>query len=267
MHVKIMMIMTRNKLRYPRYNYCFKADILNRLYSVTGEKSDSTIEFAISSVKLDELISKTQSLQELNLSLKKQKDNLPNSKSIAESILEISNSLSTSTWDQKAIELSKRLQILQKELDDMNSVDNEINETLELLQLLQDSKNSSHDSTDLELLKDCEVSIDKIHSKLNDRQLHLLFTNPSDNLNCFITILAGAGGTDSCDWVKMLFHMYKTWCDTSDYLITVLDDAFDSESKGFRHITFKVDGKFAAGYFKSEAGVHRLIRIRFVRPL
>ena len=73
-------------------------------------------------------------------------------------------------------------------------------------------------------------------------------------------IHAGAGGTESCDWVSMLYRMYSRYAEKNGYSITLLDRQ-DGEEAGIKSIMFQVDGTFAYGYLKGEKGVHRLVRI------
>jgi len=75
-----------------------------------------------------------------------------------------------------------------------------------------------------------------------------------------VSINAGAGGTESCDWVGMLFRMYGRWADKKKYTVQRIDH-LPGEGAGIKNVTFIVKGEFAYGYLKSESGVHRLVRI------
>ena len=75
-----------------------------------------------------------------------------------------------------------------------------------------------------------------------------------------MTIHAGAGGTESCDWAGMLYRMYSRWAERRGFAITVLD-YLDGDITGIKTVTFEVKGENAYGYLKSEKGVHRLVRI------
>lgn len=81
-----------------------------------------------------------------------------------------------------------------------------------------------------------------------------------DNYNAIMTIHSGAGGTESQDWVSMLYRMYKMYCERNDFGVTVLD-LLDGDEAGIKSITLRIDGQWAYGYFKAEKGVHRLVRI------
>ena len=75
-----------------------------------------------------------------------------------------------------------------------------------------------------------------------------------------MTLHAGAGGTESCDWAGMLYRMYTRWAERKGYAVEVLD-YLDGEEAGIKSVTFEVRGENAYGYLKSEKGVHRLVRI------
>ncbi len=91
-------------------------------------------------------------------------------------------------------------------------------------------------------------------------EFKLLLNEPFDRNNAIVTIHSGAGGTEACDWVSMLFRMYSMWCEKKGFGINVTDE-LPGEEAGIKNITFEVFGDFAFGYFKAEKGVHRLVRI------
>lgn len=80
-----------------------------------------------------------------------------------------------------------------------------------------------------------------------------------DKGDCFLSVHAGAGGTEACDWTSMLLRTYIRWCERHGYKADILD-AVEDEG-GYRSVTVQVKGLYAFGYLKSEAGVHRLVRI------
>jgi peptide chain release factor 2 len=81
-----------------------------------------------------------------------------------------------------------------------------------------------------------------------------------DRKNAFLSINAGAGGTESCDWVMMLSRMYQRWAERREWRVEVID-AQEGDVAGLKSITFKFSGENAYGYAKAESGVHRLVRI------
>jgi len=87
-----------------------------------------------------------------------------------------------------------------------------------------------------------------------------LLRGPYDNDNAILSLHAGAGGTESCDWVEMLYRMYTRWSNQKNYSLDVIDYLAGDET-GIKSITFEVRGENAYGYLKAEKGVHRLVRI------
>jgi peptide chain release factor 2 len=81
-----------------------------------------------------------------------------------------------------------------------------------------------------------------------------------DNSNAFLTVHAGAGGTEACDWAEMLYRMYARWSDLHGLTAEMIDFT-EGEGAGFRSVTMKVSGPYAYGYLQNERGVHRLVRI------
>jgi peptide chain release factor 2 len=86
-----------------------------------------------------------------------------------------------------------------------------------------------------------------------------LLGEETDSSSAFVTIHSGAGGTEACDWVSMLYRMYTRWAERKGYTVEVLD-ILEAEG-GIKSVTLQVNGAFAFGYLKSETGIHRLVRI------
>ena len=91
-------------------------------------------------------------------------------------------------------------------------------------------------------------------------RMKTLLSGEYDANNAILSLHAGAGGTESCDWAAMLFRMYSRWADKKGFSLEVLD-SLDGDEAGIKSITFQVNGENAYGYLKSEKGVHRLVRI------
>lgn len=105
----------------------------------------------------------------------------------------------------------------------------------------------------------CQQTTDVL-ARLEKLELRALLSKPEDALNCYIYIHAGAGGTESCDWAKMLLRMYGRWCERNGYQAREIE-LLPGEEAGIRSATLHVTGENAFGYLQSEAGVHRLVRI------
>ena len=91
-------------------------------------------------------------------------------------------------------------------------------------------------------------------------ELDILLSGPHDRRNCIISINAGAGGTEACDWANMLLRMYQRWCENRGWK-TEVNDALPGEGAGIKSATMLVTGENAYGFAKAERGVHRLVRI------
>jgi len=113
---------------------------------------------------------------------------------------------------------------------------------------------------DEKLIAELSLDFENISKKLDELEIKKMFSNELDPKNCFISINAGAGGTESCDWVEMLSRMYERYAFKKKWKITVIDKVL-GEVAGIKNITLKFEGEFAYGFCKSEKGVHRLIRI------
>jgi len=91
-------------------------------------------------------------------------------------------------------------------------------------------------------------------------RVETLLSGEYDANNAIVTLHPGAGGTESCDWVSILFRMYGKWAEKRDFKFEVLD-YLDGEEAGIKSVTFQVSGENAFGYLRSEKGIHRLVRI------
>jgi peptide chain release factor 2 len=100
----------------------------------------------------------------------------------------------------------------------------------------------------------------KLLEQVDTLELNAFLNDPMDSANAIVTVHAGAGGTESCDWANMLFRMYTRWADSQGYSVDIQDIA-DGEEAGISSATFRIVGPNAYGYVKAERGVHRLVRI------
>ncbi|WP_199403638.1 peptide chain release factor 2 [Chlamydia psittaci] len=115
-------------------------------------------------------------------------------------------------------------------------------------------------SADPELREDLEKEFAICENILSEWETQRLLSGEVDKNPCFLTINAGAGGTESCDWVEMLFRMYCRWAAQHQWKVEVIDRQ-EGDVAGIKHVTVKFSGDYAYGYAKAERGVHRLVRI------
>ncbi len=109
-------------------------------------------------------------------------------------------------------------------------------------------------------LQDVGKTAEKLQRKLASLELKTLLSGPYDSGNCYFSIQAGAGGTESCDWAAMLMRMYLRYFERHGYKCAEVDRS-DGEEAGIRSITLHVSGPYAYGYLSCERGVHRLVRV------
>ncbi len=110
--------------------------------------------------------------------------------------------------------------------------------------------------TEAEVAKEVTAAEDQ----LNRFELQSLLGAEHDKSNAILSIHAGAGGTESCDWADMLLRMYRRWCDVRGFKNEIMDIQPGDEA-GIKSVTLLVTGEYAYGYLKAERGVHRLVRI------
>ena len=113
---------------------------------------------------------------------------------------------------------------------------------------------------DVELLEDLSKELVDLEKKLESLEIKKMLSGELDSKSCFLSINAGAGGTESCDWALMLSRMYERYANHKNWKVSIIDRV-SGDVAGIKSITLKFEGDFAYGYTKSEKGVHRLVRI------
>lgn len=139
----------------------------------------------------------------------------------------------------------------------------EIKETLALFDgwdLVIDDAKTAYEIGDEELIKESETSLAKLEKQLDKYDIQKMLSGEYDDADAFLSINAGAGGTDAQDWASMLLRMYTRWAENRGWKVELVDKS-DGEEAGIKSATIKITGKFAYGYAKAEKGVHRLVRI------
>ena len=99
-----------------------------------------------------------------------------------------------------------------------------------------------------------------VEKELESFELQMLLSGEFDKNNAYLTIHAGAGGTESCDWAEMLFRMYQRWIERNGFKSQIIDIQ-EGDEAGIKSVTMLVNGEYAYGYMQTERGVHRLVRI------
>lgn len=102
--------------------------------------------------------------------------------------------------------------------------------------------------------------LDEFEEKLDEMSTRLLLSGEYDDMNAILRLNAGAGGTESNDWAGMLYRMYTRWAERHGFTVKLLD-YLEGDEAGIKSVTMEIDGDYAYGYLRSEAGIHRLVRI------
>ena len=158
-------------------------------------------------------------------------------------------------WDnpETAQATVSKLSAIKSVIEPVKNALDTVNDLKELFELAEEEN-------DRETLDQIEVDIKHLEKKCEQIELTGLLSGEHDSNNCFFSIHAGAGGTESCDWANMLLRMYTRYCDANKYKYEELDITPGDEA-GIRSVTLRISGPFAYGKFSCERGVHRLVRI------
>ena len=164
-------------------------------------------------------------------------------------------SLEPDFWNdsKKSSLIFSKIKSLQKKINMYEKLFSELENSIEMNKLLQLEFDTS-------LSKDLlNISIN-LEKNINNLEIETLFSGKYDNNNAILTLHPGAGGTESQDWVQMLYRMYGKWANSNGFILKELD-YLDGDEAGIKSVTFLVSGDNAYGYLKGEMGVHRLVRI------
>lgn len=158
-------------------------------------------------------------------------------------------------WDNadKAQGFMKELKNLKDTIDEYHHLTVRFEDVQTLIQM-------GYEENDESLLPEIEEALELFIQDLDQLRLRTLLSGEYDRYNAILTLHAGAGGTESCDWASMLCRMYQRWADKKGFT-TEMIDFLDGEEAGLKSVTLQINGLNAYGYLKSERGVHRLVRI------
>ena len=150
-----------------------------------------------------------------------------------------------------ARDLQKELAVLKQTIDTFLRLETSVNDAEEMQELADEDPDMAAELD--EMLSSAETEIERI-------ELERMLSGPYDSNDAILSINAGAGGTESQDWASMLSRMFMRWAEKRGYTVLILDQ-LPGEEAGIKSVTFSISGRFAYGYTKAEAGVHRLVRI------
>lgn len=158
-------------------------------------------------------------------------------------------------WDnpQRSQEMMKELKYLKDDMETYHRLESQMEDMETMIEM-------GYEENDPELIPEIQQMLDEFEADFEAIRVKTLLSGEYDQDNAIVTLHAGAGGTESCDWASMLYRMYTRWAERKGYSVEVLD-YLDGEEAGIKSVTFEVKGENAYGYLKSEKGVHRLVRI------
>ena len=151
----------------------------------------------------------------------------------------------------------------QKILQEAGALKNKLSDYERVIQSYEDACTLLEMATEEEdesLLPELDKELQDFKQSYENYRLKALLCEEFDGKNAIVTLHAGAGGTEACDWTSMLYRMYSRWAEKNGYKVDVLDYQ-DGDEAGIKSVTFQVNGENAFGYLKSEKGIHRLVRI------
>ena len=158
-------------------------------------------------------------------------------------------------WDnpEKSQNSMKELDSLKNQKQAVEKLEEQFEEIMILIQM-------GNEEEDEDVLQEVKESFDEFVSVFEKMRIETLLSEEYDRNNAILTLHAGAGGTESCDWAGMLCRMYQRWADKKGYTVDMID-FLEGDEAGFKTVTLEIRGENAYGYLKSEKGVHRLVRI------
>ncbi len=158
-------------------------------------------------------------------------------------------------WNDADLSARKMKEL--KSLKDDVEIADKLKNSIEEIGMLMDMANEEDDA---DMVGEIRLMMDQMKEDFERVRIKTLLSGEFDANNAIVTLHAGAGGTEACDWTAMLYRMYTRWAAAQGFEVEELD-YLDGDEAGIKAVTFQVNGENAYGYLKSEKGVHRLVRI------
>lgn len=156
-------------------------------------------------------------------------------------------------WSSNNSKILQEIKILKDKINSYTKIDTSLKNLIEMNNLLTLEE-------DQELIKELLEDTKNIKNDIEELKIKTLFSGQYDVNNAIVSMHPGAGGTESQDWVEMLYRMYTRWAEKHNFVVKELD-YLEGDEAGIKSVTFEVIGENAYGYMKGEMGVHRLVRI------
>ena len=215
----------RRLLRYLKGNFMFKADD----YRLRLKSLSETLAEAKYALDIDNIGDK---LKELRAEQEKP---------------EVWNDL------EKSKHIGREISVIEGKIAAYNKGESALKDAQTFVDLIEEADDES-------LVPELEKMINSAESDIEEMRRKALLKGKYDANNAILSLHAGAGGTEACDWTQMLYRMYQRYCEKEGFKVTELDRE-DGDEAGIKSVSFKVEGENAYGFLKAEKGVHRLVRI------
>ena len=158
-------------------------------------------------------------------------------------------------WDDAEVS-QKKMKELKDMKDDMETYQNLVTQMEDMETMIE----MGYEENDPALIPEIQEMLDEFQKDFDNIRIKTLLSGEYDSENAIIKLNAGAGGTEACDWCSMLYRMYCRWGERHGYQVKTLD-YLDGEEAGLKSASVLIEGTNAYGFLKSEAGVHRLVRV------
>ena len=158
-------------------------------------------------------------------------------------------------WDdnEKAAKISGEHSSASKKINLCEDLDSRVSDIDDLISFAEEEGDTA-------AISEVKKEVDELSLMLSDLEMELLLSGKYDKKNAFLTIHAGTGGTEACDWAEMLLRQYQRWSERRGLKVEIVE-CQEHDEAGIRSVTMKICGPHAYGYLQTERGVHRLVRI------
>ncbi|MBP5533756.1 MAG: peptide chain release factor 2 [Lachnospiraceae bacterium] len=153
----------------------------------------------------------------------------------------------------KAQNYMKELKNLKDTIQEYKDLEAQYNDLYDLIEMVNEENDES-------MVEEVQAEFESFTNNFEEVRLATLLDGEFDKCNAIVTLHAGAGGTEACDWCSMLYRMYSMWAQSKGFSLELLD-FLEGDEAGYKSVTMQINGMNAYGHLKSEHGVHRLVRI------
>ena len=154
---------------------------------------------------------------------------------------------------EKSTKIGKEASAIRNKIKSYEAGATALSDASDVVDLIEETEDES-------LIPELDDMLSKAEKDIEDMRIRAILKGPYDNHNAMLSLHAGAGGTEACDWCSMLYRMYCRYCEKMGFKVFELDREA-GDGAGFKSVEFRVEGENAYGYLKAEMGVHRLVRI------